>query len=122
VPPEDIGTASGAFTSMRQLGGAFGVAVLGAVFAAAGSYSTPAAFSRGFAAALAVAASLALVGAAAGTILPGRRDRPAATATPGAGGAGAASAPSARYPVPVTAGPATPPQRGSRQAPREHRP
>jgi hypothetical protein len=31
VPPEDIGTASGAFTTMRQLGGAFGVAVLGLV-------------------------------------------------------------------------------------------
>jgi EmrB/QacA subfamily drug resistance transporter len=78
VPPGDIGTASGAFTTMRQLGGAFGVAVLGTVFAAAGSYATPAAFSRGFAAAFAVAAGLALAGAAAGTILPGREHRPVA--------------------------------------------
>ncbi len=77
VPPGDIGTASGAFATMRQLGGAFGVAVLGAVFAAAGGYSTPAAFSRGFAAALAAAAGLALAGAAAGTILPGRGNHPA---------------------------------------------
>jgi hypothetical protein len=77
---------------MRQLGGAFGVAVLGAVFAATGGYSTPAAFSRGFAAAFAVAAGLALAGAAAGTILPGRGNRPAATTTP-AGAHGATQVP-----------------------------
>ena len=46
VPPADIGTASAAFTTMRQLGGAFGVAVLGAAFAATGGYATPAAFSH----------------------------------------------------------------------------
>ena len=69
VPPADIGTASAAFTTMRQLGGAFGVAVLGAAFAATGGYATPAAFSRGFTTAFAVAAGLALAGAAAGTVL-----------------------------------------------------
>ena len=79
VPTADIGTASGAFATMRQLGGAFGVAVLGAAFAATGSYATPAAFSRGFSTAFAAAAGFALIGAAAGTILPGRRIRPAAT-------------------------------------------
>ena len=103
MPPEDIGTASGAFTTMRQLGGAFGVAVLGAVFAAAGSYSAPAAFSRGFVAAFAAAAGLALAGAAAGTILPGRRNRPAVTVTPEAGRAGATSTPGARHPAPPNA-------------------
>ena len=75
VPPADIGTASGAFTTMRQLGGAFGVAVLGAAFAATGSYATPAAFSHGFVAAFGVAAGIALAGAAAGTILPGHGNR-----------------------------------------------
>jgi EmrB/QacA subfamily drug resistance transporter len=40
VPPADIGRASAAFTTMRQLGGAFGVAVLGAAFTATGSYAT----------------------------------------------------------------------------------
>jgi predicted MFS family arabinose efflux permease len=75
VPPADIGTASGAFTTMRQLGGALGVAVLGAVFAANGSYASPADFSHGFTTAYEAAAVLALVGAAAGFILPGRRDR-----------------------------------------------
>ena len=75
VPPADIGTASGAFNTMRQLGGAFGVAILGAAFAAAGSYATPVAFSRGFDTAFGVAAGLAVVGAVAGTILPRLRDR-----------------------------------------------
>ena len=32
VPPGDIGKASGVFSTMRQLGGAFGVAILAAVF------------------------------------------------------------------------------------------
>ena len=73
VAPADIGTASGAFSTMRQLGGAFGVAIVGAAFAATGSYASPAAFSRGFTTAFGVAAGLALAGAAAGTILPGLR-------------------------------------------------
>ena len=75
VPPADIGTASAAFTTMRQLGGAFGVAVLGATFAATGGYATPAAFSAGFTTAFAVAAGLALTGTAAGTILTGHGNR-----------------------------------------------
>ena len=75
VPPADIGTASGAFSTMRQLGGAFGVAVLGAVFAATGGYASPTAFSRGFAAAFAVAAGLAIVGAVSAAGLPRRTAR-----------------------------------------------
>jgi EmrB/QacA subfamily drug resistance transporter len=76
VAPADIGTASGAFSTMRQLGGAFGVAIVGAAFAATGSYASPAAFTRGFTTAFVVAACLALAGAATGTILPGLRGRP----------------------------------------------
>src|SRR5262249_57648742 len=72
VPPADIGTASGAYTTMRQLGGAFGVAVLAAAFAATGSYASPAAFSNGFTTPFAVAAGLALPGAATAGALPGR--------------------------------------------------
>jgi EmrB/QacA subfamily drug resistance transporter len=75
VATADIGTASGAFTTMRQLGGALGVAVLGAAFAATGSYATPGAFSHGFTTAYGVAAGLALASAAAGTILPRLPDR-----------------------------------------------
>jgi len=69
----DIGKASGAFAAMRQLGGAFGVAILVAVFAAAGSYASGHAFSDGFAPAIGVSAGLALAGAIAGLALPGRR-------------------------------------------------
>jgi EmrB/QacA subfamily drug resistance transporter len=81
VAPGDIGKASGSFTTMRQLGGAFGVAILAAVFAAIGSYDSAAAFGDGFRPAMAAAASLALAGAIAGLMLPGQRQvRPAAAA------------------------------------------
>jgi hypothetical protein len=57
---------------MRQLGGAFDVAVLVAVVAGAGSYASAAAFTDGFAAALG-SAGLAFAAAIAGLPLPGRR-------------------------------------------------
>jgi EmrB/QacA subfamily drug resistance transporter len=74
VAPEHIGKASGTFSTTRQLGGAFGVAVVVAVFAGAGSYSSAQAFSDGFVAATAACAALSLTGAVAGTALPGRRE------------------------------------------------
>jgi EmrB/QacA subfamily drug resistance transporter len=77
VPPVDIGRASGAYSTVRQLGGAFGVAILAAAFAAFGSYASPGTFSDGFSAAFGVAAGIALAGAIAGTVLPGRGSRPA---------------------------------------------
>jgi EmrB/QacA subfamily drug resistance transporter len=79
VPPTDIGKASGAYSTMRQLGGAFGVAILAATFTAFGSYASPEAFSDGFSAAFGVAAGIALAGAIAGIALPGQgliRSRP----------------------------------------------
>jgi predicted MFS family arabinose efflux permease len=72
VPRSDIGKASGSFTMMRQLGGAFGVAIAAAVFATVGRYTSAAAFSDGFAPAIAAAAGLALAGALSGLALPGR--------------------------------------------------
>jgi MFS family permease len=69
----DVGKAAGAFTTLRQLGGAFGVAIPAAVFAAAGSYASPSTFSRGFTAAIAITAVLGLAGTAASLVLPGRR-------------------------------------------------
>jgi EmrB/QacA subfamily drug resistance transporter len=74
VAPQDIGKASGTFSTMRQLGGAFGVAVLVAVFASAGGYSSAQAFSEGFVAATAACAGLSLIGAAAGLALSRRRE------------------------------------------------
>jgi EmrB/QacA subfamily drug resistance transporter len=73
VAPRFIGKASGAFSAMRQLGGAFGVAVLVVGFASAGSYTSSAAFTDGFAAALVVSAALGVVGALAGSAIPRRR-------------------------------------------------
>jgi MFS family permease len=69
----DIGKASGAFNVARFLGGVFGIAIAATAFAAGGSYATPLAFNAGFAGALAVTATLSLVGAAAALFLPGRR-------------------------------------------------
>jgi EmrB/QacA subfamily drug resistance transporter len=73
VPPRFIGKASGTFATMRQLGGAFGVAVMVALFAGAGSYDSPQAFVDGFAVAVVACAGLSLAGALAGAALPRRR-------------------------------------------------
>jgi EmrB/QacA subfamily drug resistance transporter len=77
VAPADIGKASGTYSTTRQLGGAFGVAILGAVFAAAGGYASARAFSDGYAPAMGVAGALALAAAVTATVVPGHR-RPAA--------------------------------------------
>jgi EmrB/QacA subfamily drug resistance transporter len=73
VRPEHIGKASGTLSALRQLGGVFGVAALAAVFAGAGGYGSPQAFVDGFVPALALAAVLALAGALAAVLVPGRR-------------------------------------------------
>jgi EmrB/QacA subfamily drug resistance transporter len=72
VPAEALGKAAGANSMMRELGGVFGIAVTVAVFAGAGSYASPSAFTDGFAPAIAVAATLSLAGALAGLAIPGR--------------------------------------------------
>ena len=70
-----IGKAAGTNSTMRELGGVFGIAVTVAVFAGAGSYASPAVFTDGFVPAIGVGAVLALAGAAAGLALPGRTPR-----------------------------------------------
>ncbi|MEV6411726.1 DHA2 family efflux MFS transporter permease subunit [Kribbella sp. NPDC051718] len=70
LPPEAVGMASGIYAMMRQLGGVVGVAVLAAVFAAAGGYES---FETGFARALAVCGVLSLLGALAGLGIAVRR-------------------------------------------------
>ena len=84
APSADIGTASGTFNTLRQLGGVFGVAICAAVFAARGGYASPAAFISGFGPAMGACAGLALLGAAAGLIVP-RRRLPAAAVPPDSG-------------------------------------
>ncbi|WP_433271549.1 MFS transporter [Actinosynnema sp. CS-041913] len=61
-----LGKASGAYSTMRQLGGVFGVAVVVAAFAGIGGYESPHTFATGFAAAMAACAVLSLAGAIAG--------------------------------------------------------
>jgi MFS family permease len=73
VTTEAIGKAAGTNSMMRELGGVFGIAVVVAVFAGAGSYDSAAEFTDGFGPAIGVAAVLALAGAIAGAALPGRR-------------------------------------------------
>jgi len=68
-----LGKAAGTNSMMRELGGVLGIAILVAVFAGAGSYESAQAFSDGFGPAIGVSAALALVGALAGAVLPGRR-------------------------------------------------
>jgi EmrB/QacA subfamily drug resistance transporter len=70
VSQEAVGKAAGTNSVMRELGGVFGIAVAVAVFAGAGSYASPQAFTDGFGPAAGVAAALALVGAIAGSFLP----------------------------------------------------
>ncbi|GAB3613173.1 efflux MFS transporter permease [Humibacter ginsengisoli] len=88
MEPSDIGKASGAYSTMRQLGGAFGIAILGAVFASYGSYSSQAAFTSGFSAALYAGAILALAGAGAATLLAGKRTRATVRSSPSQNSAG----------------------------------
>jgi EmrB/QacA subfamily drug resistance transporter len=72
VATEAIGKAAGTNSMMRELGGVFGIALAVAVFAGAGSYASAQAFTDGFTPAIFVAAGLALAGAIAGLMLPGR--------------------------------------------------
>jgi EmrB/QacA subfamily drug resistance transporter len=62
LPPEDLGVATGAASTVQRLGGGAGVAVSAAVFAACGSLAGPAGYTAGFRPALAAAAALSMAG------------------------------------------------------------
>src|SRR5205085_9313504 len=83
VDPGDIGIASGLFTTLRQLGSAFGIAISATAFTAAGGYGDPAKVAAGFGGAMLVAAALGLLAALAAAGLHRRRIDPPAPATPG---------------------------------------
>lgn len=70
-----IGKASGVFNTLRNLGGAFGVAVLGIIFAAYGGYESPAEFSHGFTYAILACGILSAIGAGASFYLKGRAEQ-----------------------------------------------
>src|SRR5271169_881034 len=73
VRRDQEGIASGANNAIRELGGVFGIAVLGAVFSAHGSYASGTAFVSGMAPAVWVGAAAVAVAAAAALFLPGVR-------------------------------------------------
>src|SRR5579859_2933404 len=86
VRRDQEGIASGANNAIRELGGVFGIAVLGAVFSAHGSYASGASFVSGMSAAVWVGSAAVAVAAAAAIALPrmrkARRDVPASAPAP----------------------------------------
>jgi EmrB/QacA subfamily drug resistance transporter len=78
VPPSEAGVASGTNSTLRELGGVLGVAILAAVFNRRGVYASPHQFINGFSAALWVGVGLSGLGAIAALLAPSRR--PNATA------------------------------------------
>jgi EmrB/QacA subfamily drug resistance transporter len=73
--PRFIGKASGAFSAMRQLGGAFGVAISVVGFSLAGSYTSAEEFTGGFRAAVVASAVFAAAGVLAGCLIPRREPK-----------------------------------------------
>jgi EmrB/QacA subfamily drug resistance transporter len=80
APVASMNKAAGTFSTVRQLGGALGVAILAAVFAAHGTDRSPLGFADGFSAAMIAAAVMAFAGAASGLPAPGRRQASAVPA------------------------------------------
>jgi EmrB/QacA subfamily drug resistance transporter len=79
VRRDQEGIASGANNAIRELGGVFGIAILGTVFSAHGGYSSGPAFVSGLSAAVWVGAAAVAVAAGAALLLP-RVRRASATA------------------------------------------
>ena len=84
VRRDQEGIASGANNAIRELGGVFGIAVLGAVFSARGSYASGTAFVSGLVPAVWVGAAAVAVAAAAALFLPRlkRAEAPSPAAEP----------------------------------------
>src|SRR5690348_15422950 len=77
VRRDQEGIASGANNAIRELGGVFGIAVLGAVFSARGGYASGASFVSGLTPAVWVGAAAVAIAAAAALALPRLRRTPA---------------------------------------------
>jgi EmrB/QacA subfamily drug resistance transporter len=73
VQPQEIGTASGIFSTVRFLGGTFGIAIAVTAFAANGDTVSAQSFAHGFSVAIGVSAALSLLAAIAGMWIPSRQ-------------------------------------------------
>jgi EmrB/QacA subfamily drug resistance transporter len=73
VSAEDVGRASGVSNTMQRFGGAFGIALVSAVFAGSGHLGTAASFTAGYRPAMLGAAVLSLLGALAAVAIGRRR-------------------------------------------------
>ncbi|MEU3723796.1 MFS transporter [Streptomyces sp. NPDC031705] len=80
VPPQMAGKASGANTTVRELGGALGIAVSTSIFSTSGAYDTPQSFTDGMTPGLWVGAAVLVVGALIALAIP--RPRQAGAAQP----------------------------------------
>lgn len=83
VRTQEAGQASGATNTIREIGGVLGVSVLSSVFAGAGSYASPQAFTDGLVAALWVGSAVLAVGVIAALLVPGHRSQVEAAARNG---------------------------------------
>jgi EmrB/QacA subfamily drug resistance transporter len=85
VPAADVGRASGVFNTMQRFGGAFGIALASAVFAAHGHLGSAASFTAGYRPAMLVSAAMSLAGAlvTASTAVRRGRSRTTSAATAG---------------------------------------
>jgi hypothetical protein len=92
VRRDQEGIASGANNAIRELGGVFGIAVLGAVFSARGGYTSGASFVAGLSPAVWVGAAAVLGAAGAALALPRLRKQAAAPVSTIPASADAASA------------------------------
>ncbi|MDX3851211.1 MFS transporter [Streptomyces sp. AK02-01A] len=73
VRPAEQGIASGANNALREVGGALGIAILGAVFSARGGYDSPDTFTDGTVPALWIGAAAVALAALTALLIPGRR-------------------------------------------------
>ena len=73
VPRALEGVASGTNAAFRELGGVFGIAVLGAVFSSNGGYTSAQSYVSGLTPAIGVGAAVVAVGALTAVVVPGRR-------------------------------------------------
>ena len=70
VPEQDIGKASGANNTVREVGGALGIAVMTAIFTGAGSYATGQTFVDGLNPAVLVGAGVLFLGGLIALLAP----------------------------------------------------